>query len=289
MKILILMGVLLFSANTFSQDPNFHIYLCFGQSNMEGQVEIEAQDKIENNRFRVMQSLDCPNLERTKGNWYPAVPPLAQCYSGLSPADYFGRIMVANLPDNITVGVINVAIGGCDIRLFDKDKYLDFDDTYKEDWFADKVNAYGGNPYQHLIDLAKLAQQDGVIKGILLHQGETNTDDEQWPSYVKTIYEHMMADLSLKPEKVPLLAGEVVHEDQKGVCASMNAVIATLPNTIPTAHVISSSGCTAQSDNVHFDSQGYRELGVRYAKKMLSLMGITNVKTELFVKDTSSK
>lgn len=272
-RFLIFAGTLLFTANLFSQDPNFHIYLCFGQSNMEGQGEIREQDKTVDRRFRLMQAVDCPDTKKKKGTWYTAVPPLCQCRSGLSPADYFGRTMVASLPDSIRVGIINVAVGGCDIRLFDKDLYRDYDATYTEAWFTDKIKTYKGNPYKYLIDLAKLAQQDGVIKGILLHQGETNTGDRQWPSYVKTIYNNMMTDLSLDPDAVPLLAGEVVHADQKGVCASMNPIIAGLPDAIPGAHVISSSGCTAKSDNVHFNSEGYRELGRRYAAKMLSLMG----------------
>ena len=264
----------------FSQDPNFHIYLCFGQSNMEGQGTIEKQDSIVNSRFQVLQAIDCPEAGKKKGKWYTAVPPLCQCGSGLSPADYFGRTMVASLPDSIKVGVINVAVGGCDIRLFDKKLYHDHDATYREAWFTDKIKAYGGNPYQHLIDLAKLAQKDGVIKGILLHQGETNTGDTRWPSYVKKIYTNIMADLSLRPNSVPLLAGETVHADQDGVCSSMNPIIARLPDTIPSAHVISSSGCTAKTDRVHFNSEGYRELGRRYAAKMLSLMGYTPVYSE---------
>jgi hypothetical protein len=254
-------------------DPNFHIYLCFGQSNMEGNALIEAQDRTVDSRFQVLQSLDCPNLSRNKDAWYTAMPPLTQCYSGLSPADYFGRTMVEHLPDNITVGVINVAVGGCDIRLFDKDLYQEYDDTYEEDWFVDKIEAYGGNPYAHLIHLAKLAQQRGVIKGILLHQGETNTGDPRWPTYVQTIYNNILTDLSLDAESVPLLAGEVVGAEQGGCCASMNPIIARLPDTIPTAHVISSRGCTAQADKAHFDSEGVRELGRRYAEKMLFLMG----------------
>jgi hypothetical protein len=40
------------------------------------------------------------------------------------------------------------------------------------------VQGYGGNPYQYLVDMAKLAQKDGVIKGILLHQGESNAGDK---------------------------------------------------------------------------------------------------------------
>lgn len=278
-KIIILIGLPMFAINGFAQDPNFYVYLCFGQSNMEGSATIEPQDTTVgvDSRFQVLQSYDCSNLGRSKRSWYTAVPPLCHCYTGLSPADYFGRTMVAHLPDSIKVGVIHVAIGGCDIRLFDKDIYQDYDSTYPEAWFLDKIKAYGGNPYEHLINLAKLAQQDGVIKGILLHQGETNTGDDQWPSYVKTIYNNMLTDLSLNPDSVPLLAGEVVDADQGGVCASMNSIIARLPDFIPTVHVISSSGCTAKSDSVHFNSEGCRKLGRRYAVKMLSLMGVNDL------------
>lgn len=269
-RIFILLGSLLLSANLFSQDPNFHIYLCFGQSNMEGQGLIEEQDLTVDKRFQVMQAKDCSDLGRTEGDWYTAVPPLCHCGSGLSPADFFGRTMVANLPDSIRIGVIVVAIGGCDVRLFDKDQYPDYDSAYGK-WFLDLVESYGGNPYEHLIKLAKRAQHDGVIKGFLLHQGETNEGDIRWPSYVKTVYNNMLTDLSLNPESVPLLAGEMVQADQGGICASMNAIVATLPDTIRTAFVISSKDCTAK-DRAHFNSEGYRLLGRRYATKMLSLL-----------------
>ena len=129
-KIFILTGLYIFTTHVFAQDPNFYIYLCFGQSNMEGQGTIESQDRIVDDRFKVFQALNCSNLGRTKETWYTAVPPTCQCWSGLSPADYFGRTMVANLPDSITIGMINVSVGGCDIRLFDKDIYQDYDSTY---------------------------------------------------------------------------------------------------------------------------------------------------------------
>ena len=252
-------------------DPNFYIYLCFGQSNMHGAAPIEEQDKTENSRFKLLQALDCPNLSREKATWYNAVPPTCQCTSGLSPADYFGRTMIETLPENITVGIINVSVAGCDIRLFDKDKYLDYDSTSTENWFTDQITRYEGSPYQYLIDLAKLAQNDGVIKGILLHQGETNTGQEQWPTYVQKIYNDMLTDLSLEANAVPLLAGELFSGDGN-CCSSMNTIIGKLPEAIPTAHVISSDGCTGM-DAAHFDSAGYRTLGERYADKMLELLG----------------
>ena len=268
-----LIVLILVTSNVFAQDPNFHIYLCFGQSNMEGQGTIEAQDRIVDSRFKVMEAVSCSNLGRTKGSWYTAVPPLTRCYSGLSPADYFGRTMVLSLPSNIRVGIINVSVAGCKIELFDKENYQAYVSTITEDWLKNIINEYGGNPYGRLVEMAKLAQKDGVIKGILLHQGESNTGDAQWPVKVKRVYEQLIQDLNLIADSVPLLAGEVVNADQGGGCASMNTIIAKLPQTIPNSYVISSKGCTDAADNIHFNAAGYREIGKRYAVKMLSVLG----------------
>src|SRR5215210_6545034 len=115
--IFLIIGLACLRANTFSQDKKFYIFLCFGQSNMEGNARIEAQDSLGvDPRFQVLEALDCPNLKRTKDNWYTAIPPLSRCKTGLTPSDYFGRTMVANLPKNVRVGIINVAIGGCKIE-----------------------------------------------------------------------------------------------------------------------------------------------------------------------------
>ena len=269
----LLIGFISLNLSVFSQNNKFYIYLCLGQSNMEGNArKFEAQDSIVDSRFKVMESVDCPDLNRTKGNWYTAVPPLCRCRTGLTPSDYFGKIMVANLPKDITVGVINVAIGGCKIELFDKDNYQSYVATAPS-WMINMIKEYDGNPYARLVEMAKLAQKDGVIKGILLHQGESNTNDTLWTKKVKVVYDNLMKDLQLDPNNTPLLAGETVNTDQGGACASMNKIIATLPKTIPNSYVIPSSGCTGIPDHLHFTAAGYRELGKRYAAQMLSLMG----------------
>ena len=268
------LSLILLTLNASAQDKNFYIFLCFGQSNMEGNARIEAQDTVNvNPRFQVMEAVDCPAIHRTKGNWYTAMPPLCRCKTGLTPADYFGRELVANLPEKVRVGVINVAVGGCKIELFDKDHYESYVTTVPG-WMKNFIGEYGGNPYGRLVEMAKLAQKDGVIKGILLHQGESNTGDTLWTKKVQVVYDNLMHDLDLKPKKVPLLAGETVNADTDGKCASMNKIIATLPQTIKNAHVISSAGCTDGPDNLHFNAAGYRELGKRYAAEMLSLLGI---------------
>ncbi|WP_044113318.1 sialate O-acetylesterase [Segatella maculosa] len=255
-------------------DPNFYIFLCLGQSNMEGNAKIEPQDLVGiDNRFQMMAAVDNNRLGRKKGEWYTAVPPLCRENTGLTPVDYFGRTMVEHLPKNIRVGVINVAVSGCHIETFMHEYVDDYVKTRAPQWMKNMLKAYNDKPYDRLVEIARKAQEAGVIKGILLHQGESNTGDETWPEKVDSVYNRLLTDLHLKANDVPLLAGEVVRADGRGKCISMNSIIDALPETIHTAHVISSEGCTSGPDDIHFDAEGYRELGRRYAYKMLSLLG----------------
>jgi hypothetical protein len=186
--------------------------------------------------------------------------------------DSFGKTLVAGLPENVRVGVIKVSVPGCKIELFEKDTFQSYIEN-ERDWMKNIVNNYGGNPYKYLVDMATAAQKDGVIKGILLHQGESNAGDKEWPSKVKGVYDNLMKDLGLDAEEVPLLAGELVHADQQGRCAGFNEIMADLPKAIPNAHVISSAGCPT-NDRLHFNSEGSRKFGKRYGEKMLELLNV---------------
>lgn len=283
-KISLIILVLLAVQSSFAQDSKFYIFLCFGQSNMEGNARYEAQDTVGiDPRFRVLQAVDCVELGRSKDSWYTAQPPLCRCKTGINPADYFGRTLVANLPEKIKVGIINVSVAGSKIEIFDKDNYQSYVAT-APDWMKGIVAEYNGNPYARLVELARLAQKQGVIKGILLHQGESNTNDTLWTRKIKVIYDNLMKDLQLKPKKVPLLAGELVNADQGGACASMNKIIARLPELIPNSYVISSTGCSASLDKLHFDAAGYCKLGRRYGIQMLALLGIKLVDAEFTIR-----
>ena len=262
-------------------DPNFLIFLCFGQSNMEGAAQIEPQDKENiDGRYLMMATVDDASRNRQKGEWYPAVPPLCRERTGLTPVDYFGRTLVASLPEKFRVGVVNVAVGGIRIEGFMPEELPEYIKTVP-DWMRNMLRAYDDNPYQRLLEMAQRAQQQGVIRGVLMHQGESNTGDPEWANKVKKVYERLLGDLNLKAEDVPLLAGEVVRADGKGQCVAMNKQIDLLPETIPTAHVISSEGCTNGPDLIHFDAKGYRELGCRYGEKMAELLGYAPVRPKL--------
>ena len=252
-------------------DPNFHIYLAFGQSNMEGQANIESQDKTVDKRFQVLWTTNETNCGKKLGKWSDAVPPLASCSSKLGPADYFGRTMVEKTDSQIRVGIVDVAVAGCSIQLFDSpisQSYM----NQQAGWFKQKVEAYGGKPYERLIEMAKKAQEDGVIKGIIFHQGETDAGDGQWPSKVKAVYDRILKDLGLEGD-IPFLAGEVLRS---GMSKGANNNIAKLPQQSKNFYVISSEGfnqALGDGQNVHFTSQEYRDFGKRYAEKMIEVLG----------------
>lgn len=253
-------------------DPNFYIYLCFGQSNMEGGGKIEEQDRVVDKRFQVLADFDVPSRNWKKGQWYDAVPPLTRRTRGISLVESFGKTMTANLPQNIRIGIVKVGVAGTKIELWDKDGFREYLAT-ADAWKVKFANEYNENPYAYFVELAKIAQQSGVIKGILLHQGESNAEDKDWPKKVKKVYDNLMKDLNLKPEAVPLLAGEVVNADQGGEKASANGIMKMLPETLPNSYVISSAGLPCNADHLHFTAEGYRQFGRRYAEKMLSLLG----------------
>ena len=282
MKRIILFTCLLaipFMHSVADVDPNFYIYLCFGQSNMEGNAQAENMDKANiDSRFRMLATTDFTNPRRSLGQWYAAQPPIVNPVGSLGMADYFGRTMVAALPAEVRVGVVAVAIGGCAIEMFDKDKYKS-QMTDPGNWSTQLANNYyGGNPYQRLIDMARKAQEVGVIKGILLHQGESNNGQQAWLQEVKKIYNNMLTDLGLSADSVPLFAGETLRQEYGGACWGHNSVIAQLPSVIPTAHVIHSNDCEGNGkDPWHFCAMGYRIMGKRYAFEALRTMGLPPV------------
>jgi hypothetical protein len=249
-------------------DPNFYVFLAFGQSNMEGNAAVPSPAPPTYSRYQELSPVTCGS--RTQGKWATATSPIVRCDTKYSLLEYFGKTLVDSLPSNIKIGIVPVAVGGTPIWGFmpngvGKAFYASLAGT-SSSYMLTWANEYGGDPYARLVAMGKIAQQTGVIKGILLHQGETDAYKSGWADSVKTIYNSILSDLSLKAADVPLLAGEVYNN------AGQIAAIDALPKTITTSYVISSKDCPAQSDNLHFTVPGYQTLGTRYAQQMLKLL-----------------
>jgi len=276
---------------------NFHIYLAFGQSNMEGQnwsgssityndvIPMTYKENVDQ-RFQVMAAVggsykisNSQNEQRAKGQWYKAVPPLVRNNTGLCPADYFGRTLVAGISDtNIKVGVIAVAVAGAAIEGLEKGSGANSYYNSQQDFMKSIATLYDNNPYNRLVTLAKKAQETGVIKGIIMHQGESGAVSGNWAQKVNGIYDNLLNDLGIPPNSIPFIAGEpLITADKpnqnnatliRGLTRTMTA---KLPSGQNVAHVVSSAGCTSGGDNLHFSYEGYKKLGEEYGKKMLEL------------------
>jgi hypothetical protein len=240
-------------------DPNFYVFLLIGQSNMEGQPQPQAQDLTTDARVQVLAYDNCPNLSRTYNQWYTASPPLHACYAGVGPGDYFGKALAAAYP-RATIGLVPCAISGVDIDFFRKGVT-----SARRSEFRIPPDNHWGGAYEWVLERARLAQQAGSIRGILFHQGESDTGQSVWLDKVKGMVTDLRADLGLGD--APFLAGELL---ETGCCASHNPLLNQLPNGITNAHVISASGL-AGADQAHFDLAGQRELGTRYAQKMVEV------------------
>ncbi len=260
-------------AVSFAQDPNLHIYLAYGQSNMSGQATVTDSDRQTNPRFLVLRAGNHSNQK--VGEFYPAAPPMGHSQSKVGIVDFFGRKMIKELPDSITVAVANVAIGGQSIDLFDKDRNKSYVQNAKnkgDTWWIQYLDEYGGDLYKRIVEMGKIAKQKGVIKGFLFHQGEADYQMNDWPKRVKKVYDDLIKELELDPEKTPILIGELAPTGDLGW---RNEAVKQAADLIPNGHLISAQGCPAikePSYTLHFSREGYQTFGERYAEKMLELL-----------------
>ena len=264
-------------------NPNFHIYIAYGQSNMAGNGEIvPAEDQATDPKNFLMLASHSANARQRSGSttqsietgkWYPAIPPMFHPTENLSPADYFGRAMVDSLP-GVTVGIIPVAIGAVAIKAFDKDQYQAYfnsAESYIKNWAKD----YDSNPYQRIVDLGKKAKEVGVIKGFIFHQGETDGSGTEWQNAVYKTYKDFITALDLDENEVAFVAGEMLQEGNN-CCSSKNGGIAQLKSKFKKFGLASSKGLQGNGkDPYHFGRAGVIELGKRYCSEMLKLIDKT--------------
>lgn len=228
-------------SSTFAGEPppDLDIYLLIGQSNMAGRAPVDAEDEgVVPRAF----------LFNEEGTWEPLRNPLNR-YSTvrktlsmqrLSLGYTFAQAMT-EATANRTVGIVMNARGG----------------TRIEEW------APGEELYQEAVLRAKAASEDGVLRGVLWHQGEGNSKDPDYLKKFSALVAALRADLDA-PE-LPVVVGQVEGD------RPVNALLAQVPTAVPHAAMASSAELTTY-DGTHFDAASTREFGRRYAKAMKQLL-----------------
>jgi hypothetical protein len=257
-------------------DPNFHIYLLFGQSNMAGggnTSNLIPADCDTSSRVKVLAFADCSgsspdcnkySFKRTTDQWYTAFPPLHSCSEGISPGDWFAKTMLDSIRSDISIGLIPCALSGQALNVFLKGRKGFNLPTWAHPTLGNT------SPYDWMLNRCKLAQQKGVIKGFLFHQGESGAGEASpaWTTMAGAIFDSLKKDLGLD-SKVPVVVGELCQAS--GVCcASFNSNIDQLAKQYPFCGLTSSKGLN-RKDQYHFDAPGMREMGKRYAQAFLAL------------------
>lgn len=251
MKKIFLYGIFLYFSNFMNAqevkpDPNFHVYLLIGQSNMAGRGKLDEESKKENPQILMLNK---------KNVWVPATDPLhfdKPESVGVGPGISFAKEMIAD-NKKIKIGLIPCAWGGSPIKVWQQGE------TYL------KVN----HPYDEAIVRAKIAKQKGVLKGILWHQGESDNDSIKAKFYkdkLVSLVNRLRNDL--QQAELPFVAGEIGYFNRNNF---INKEIVQLPKLLSNTAVVSAKELTDKGDHLHFDTPSARELGKRYAKEMKKL------------------
>jgi para-nitrobenzyl esterase len=298
-------------------DPDFHIYIAIGQSNMQGPGAIEAQDLDHvTDRFRILNVIaDTYGGEaRARSEWYTASPPLILPGAvnqvnylginiGLSPVNNFGWTLTQSpqVPANVKIGVIAVAHGDLGLASFSRNNAIvqAYHDGAASSTVKQGIKRYSdvyapgqyNGMYQAVLQNALLAREVGVLKGIILHQGESNIANSgtvagyTWGSMLKEIYDDLHTDLGLPANTLPLIAGQLYGGSGPastggagpGGALANDASLRTATG-LTNVYVISSSGLSGrqnlqgQYDYTHFSAAGIRGLGQNFADKMIELV-----------------
>ena len=230
-------------------DPNFHIYLLLGQSNMAGRGPITPElAAVGNARVFMLNAV---------GEWVPAKNPVhfdKPKLAGVGPGLSFGVAMAEASP-NVRIGLVPCAVGGTAIRYWQPGAYDEATKTH---------------PYDDAVLRIQNAMRCGVVRGMLWHQGEADSNPTAAATYLPKLTELIgRVRMLVGQPALPVVAGELGRFKDNSL--NFNAQLLTLPTLVPYSAVVTSENLTDKGDQTHFDGASADELGRRYAMKMQAL------------------
>lgn len=233
------------------RDSSLHLYILMGQSNMAGRGPLtEAYKSMGHERVRMFDKHQ---------QWLPAAHPLhfdKPKVAGVGPGLSFGIAMAEAYPD-ATIGLVPCAVGGTAITKWAPGVYDKPSDTY---------------PYNDAVIRIMEAMKYGVVKGVIWHQGEGDSNPEAASLYMDRLTEFIQRIRTVVGNpSLPFVVGELGRYRKN--YEAVNKQLPKLPDAVPNTRVVSSEGLWHHGDGTHFDSPSASEYGRRYAVGMLQLQG----------------
>jgi hypothetical protein len=241
----------LLSTNPFLFDGRQEvcIYVLAGQSNMAGRGRLTKEDLIPEEKIYTIG----PHLL-----WEKAKHPLHsdRPQAGFGLGIPFAKTVLAQTESCNKIILLPLAVGNSSIVDWQKGQLL----------------------YNRVIQLGQYASQFGILKGILWHQGESDSrkDRQSILEKYKTLLSEAIQDfrLGLGESRLPIvvgslgvyLEGDSTYQNSKIINESIRDVVSTLENV----GFVDAEELHAM-DQVHFDRESLEVLGKRYAVAMLAL------------------
>lgn len=216
-------------------------FLMLGQSNMAGRGFINEVPPIYNERIQMLRN----------GRWQMMTEPINydRPVAGVSLVSSFADAWCSENKED-TIGLIPCAEGGSSL----------------DDWAIDKVL------FRHAISEAKFAMETSELAGILWHQGETDSFNDNYKTYYKKlllIIETLRKELNA-PD-IPLIIGglpDFLGKEGFGKnCteyALVNKELEKFASEQDNCYFVTAKGLTSNPDGIHIDAVSQRKFGLRY-------------------------
>jgi hypothetical protein len=238
-------------AQTIPSKKNIWVFILAGQSNMAGRGQVEPMDTLPDKRILTINKEG--NLIIAKEPLHFYTPSLTGLDCGLS----FAQTLLKKIPENISILLIPTAIGGSSIS----------------QWLGDSVR-WNVNLLSNFKNKVTIGRRHGTVKGILWHQGESDSNEKDIPLYSFRLSQLLSEFRKIVGKKnLHILIGELgSFSTNNENWQKINEQIESYILTDSHSKIIKTSDLKHKGDKIHFDAEGQRVMGQRFAVEYLKLL-----------------
>lgn len=229
---------------------NVWVFIMAGQSNMAGRGIVEPKDTVPNRRILSINKDGQIIIAKEPLHFYEPER------TGLDCGVSFAKKLIKKIPDTVSILIIPTAVGGSSIR----------------QWLGDSVYR-SVKLFSNFLAKVESAKQNGVIKGILWHQGESDANENDIPLYKQRL--GLLVSrfrTAVGNSELPVLLGELgSFSDNPANFNLINKAIQEYAAEDKNSGVVPTKDLKDKGDHLHFNSKGQRIMGKRFAKAYLRI------------------